>query len=92
MAAVNLLFLDVDGVLNTTSDHRKMNNKYYWVRDDLVDYLASIIVKTDARVVISSTWRFSPEMVAYVSLHVPLICIYSVFLLFLFAMVPPALC
>lgn len=63
---VNVIFLDIDGVLNTTTDHEKMSKDFYFVRPDLVDKLVTIVVNTDAKIVLSSTWRYSVEMTEYV--------------------------
>ena len=48
------LFLDVDGVLNTSSSW----NIRYQLNKKLVSNLAMIVKKTDAKLVLSSTWRY----------------------------------
>lgn len=64
---LKLIFLDVDGVLNVERDHVVMNEQdIYFVRKDLVRNLAKIIEQTDARVVLSSTWRCRIDMSEYV--------------------------
>eukprot|EP01084_Bolivina_argentea_P088981 160646_1 len=46
---IKLLFLDVDGVLNTKYDNG--------LRDDLIKHLAKIIECTNCKIILSSTWR-----------------------------------
>lgn len=50
-----VIFLDIDGVLNTS---------YTKYRDDILDdfrldYLAKIVNKTHAKIVLTSTWRYN---------------------------------
>lgn len=64
--SVKILFLDFDGVLNIDQDWT-MDQDYHKNRDeygdpfspDPVKQLARIIEKTGAKIVISSTWRYS---------------------------------
>eukprot|EP00924_Labyrinthula_sp_SR-Ha-C_P005002 maker-scaffold_1-snap-gene-18.38-mRNA-1 protein AED:0.01 eAED:0.01 QI:83/1/1/1/1/1/3/133/297 len=63
---MKLIFLDIDGVLNTTFDHKKMTGSNFWVQSRLVDTLCDIMIATGAKIVLSSTWRFSHEMTEYV--------------------------
>lgn len=52
-----IIFLDVDGVLNYYKFHLT-NEKIVSVSEDCVENLKSLIQKTKAKVVLSSTWRF----------------------------------
>src|ERR1700735_399772 len=56
---MKIIFLDIDGVLNckSTPNPRKFP---YVVDPKLIVQLKSLIEKTDARVVLSSTWRLDP--------------------------------
>lgn len=63
---MNVIFLDVDGVLNILSP--SYNTTYYrpdgsvkWMDDHLVQRLNYLIKKTSAKVVISSSWRGDME-------------------------------
>jgi hypothetical protein len=53
------IFLDIDGVLNS---HEKHLNGYCGTRPDCVAYLNEIIHKTDAKLVITSAWRYTVLM------------------------------
>lgn len=46
---MKVIFLDIDGVLNTNSDRNISNDK--------LRLLSELVLKTDAEVVLSSTWR-----------------------------------
>ena len=53
---MNVIFLDVDGVLNR---HQQMSNGYAGIEKDCVDNLNLILRKvSDAVIVISSAWRY----------------------------------
>jgi hypothetical protein len=54
-----VLFLDVDGVLNTTAtwDCIQEQNYVYRLSRELVDNLKQIRKDTDCKIVLSSTWR-----------------------------------
>jgi hypothetical protein len=56
---VQVVFLDIDGVLNckTTSNPRKFP---YVVDKKLLARLAQLLKRTKAKVVLSSTWRYDP--------------------------------
>lgn len=56
---MKVLFLDVDGVLNVMSDSYRtfMKPEGHHIEYHLVDRLNYIIAKTDAKVVISSSWK-----------------------------------
>lgn len=65
---MKVLFLDIDGVLNNATDFFELksighpiNHKCEVMNRGLVCLLSDIITKTDAKIVISSTWR---EMMA----------------------------
>lgn len=67
---MNYLFLDIDGVLNTGrySDYLVENGLCetdedgYLFDPEAVDWLQYIIEKTEAKVVITSTWRLDGDM------------------------------
>ena len=52
---MKVIFLDIDGVLNTP----KLLQKFGWnfIDDILVALLARIVRETDSKIVLSSTWR-----------------------------------
>lgn len=54
----NIIFLDVDGVLNSIKTKERFEG-VIGLDNDLVNKLSLIIKKTNALVVISSTWRLS---------------------------------
>lgn len=61
---MKIIFLDIDGVLNTIDTFKKRKDIYnktglFIPRIDLfrVEYLKEIVDNTDAKIVISSTWR-----------------------------------
>lgn len=64
---MKLIFLDVDGVLNcvTTTDIVRGANgiRYDGVDSDKIELLKEIIDKTDANIILSSTWRLHDEFV-----------------------------
>lgn len=53
---MKLIFLDIDGVLNFTGCRDKIGDIYF-VNDNRVKLLKEIIDRTNAKVVLSSTWR-----------------------------------
>ena len=59
-----VLFLDIDGVLNTQDWHSRMTkdtprDEFGWVFDPVaVENLAHIVKETGASIVISSSWKF----------------------------------
>lgn len=59
-----LIFLDIDGVLNTRDWHSRMTkdtprDEFGWVFDPVaVENLARIVKETGASIVISSSWKF----------------------------------
>ena len=52
---MKIIFLDVDGVLNTVRDFRIFGHGY--INDEFVALLARIVEQTGARIVLSSSWR-----------------------------------
>lgn len=54
---MKIIFLDVDGVLNTYYTEAKTSNGATFVDDRKVHILKDIIDKTGAKIVLSSTWR-----------------------------------
>lgn len=55
---MKVIFLDIDGVM-TTNKHLKMSDKYFGMEFDpeALSNLKYIIEKTDAWIVVTSTWR-----------------------------------
>lgn len=54
-----MIFLDVDGVLNTAS--LLYHYGFDYIDDDMVGLLATVVQKTGAKIVLSSTWRLQKE-------------------------------
>lgn len=52
---MKVIFLDVDGVLNTPKTLRKFG--FDFIDDILVALVARIVRETEAKIVLSSTWR-----------------------------------
>lgn len=52
-----VIFLDIDGVLNYQSCKERFD-KYYFVSDKKIELLKQLVDKTDAKIVLSSTWRY----------------------------------
>jgi histidinol phosphatase-like enzyme len=50
---MNIIFLDIDGVMNSTEDRfsTELENKDYWIR------LKRLVNKTNSAIVLSSAWR-----------------------------------
>lgn len=57
---MNVIFLDIDGVLNYAGCKYKIGGIYF-VDDEKIKLLKELIDNTDAKVVLSSTWRFGWE-------------------------------
>jgi hypothetical protein len=53
---MKVIFLDVDGVLNCNATRERIDGIYF-VEDSKIEILKEIIESTDAKVVLSSTWR-----------------------------------
>lgn len=56
---MKVIFLDVDGVLNTAS--LLYHYGFSHIDDDMVGLLATVVSKTGAKIVLSSTWRLERE-------------------------------
>lgn len=56
---MKVLFLDVDGVLNTPRTIRKFG--FNFIDDILVALVARIVKETEAKIVLSSTWRLEDK-------------------------------
>ena len=55
---VKIIFLDIDGVLNNDSDDSiDLTDKAHFINPTLVTRLNNLIASTDAKVVLTSTWR-----------------------------------
>lgn len=54
---MNIIFLDIDGVLNGASTKEKTPSGYCFVEDEKIEILKQIIEEGDYQVVLSSTWR-----------------------------------
>lgn len=54
---MNVLFLDVDGVLNGANTKEKTPSGYCFVEDEKIEILKQIIDEGNYQVVLSSTWR-----------------------------------
>ena len=55
---VNIIFLDVDGVLNNIDTITTTKSGWTFVDDFLVERLRTIVELTGAKVVLSSSWRY----------------------------------
>ncbi len=54
---MKIIFLDIDGVLNTTST-TEMFGEYTFVEDEKVQLLKQLVTRTGAKIVLSSSWRY----------------------------------
>lgn len=54
-----IVFLDIDGVLNTMRTARLFGN--HFINDSLVALVAQIVIATDAKIVLSSNWRIEED-------------------------------
>lgn len=54
---MKIIFLDIDGVLNTTST-TEMFEEYTFVEDEKVQLLKQLVTRTGAKIVFSSSWRY----------------------------------
>lgn len=72
---MKIIFLDIDGVLNSNSILSEyipeIDGEYYPYQPHLVDNLNSILKRTGAKIVVSSTWRLgeSVERLQYLLTH-----------------------
>ena len=55
-----IIFLDVDGVLNTNSD--RMTGRSDVLKPKLLEQFGKIVAATKAKIVLSSSWRFHPQL------------------------------
>lgn len=53
---MKVIFLDVDGVLNTPSSERR-SGEYIGIDGDKTKLLADIVKRTNAEIVLVSTWK-----------------------------------
>jgi hypothetical protein len=58
---VSVIFLDIDGVLNTYKEHGKYGHNY--VDPEKIKIVEKIVSATGAKIVISSNWRFDMDFV-----------------------------
>ena len=54
---MNVIFLDIDGVLNCKETKTRCPRGYYFVDDIFLERLKRIVEATDAKIVFSSDWR-----------------------------------
>ena len=64
-----LIFLDVDGVFNTDNTKERTSQGFVGIEPCKVALLADIIKQTDAKVVVSSTWRLDKEFYDELKAH-----------------------
>ena len=58
---MKFIFLDVDGVLNSERTTALSPNGYIGISSSLVKKLAKIVKATDAKIILSSTWKRSED-------------------------------
>lgn len=61
---MKVIFLDIDGVLNTHYDYEK--NGFDYLNPELIKILKKIIVETNCEIVLSSTWRLCSSDFSFV--------------------------
>ena len=61
MGKIKVIFLDVDGVLNSRKTERTTKNGYTFVGIRQLKNLKQIIAATGAKVVLSSDWRYDRD-------------------------------
>ena len=79
---MKVIFLDIDGVMNSENRAVQLNNLHKngliteqeWFDwdmpyEDTLNALSYIVKNTDAKIVLSSTWRFSPERIDKLNQH-----------------------
>lgn len=54
---MNLIFLDIDGVLNCSTTNEKIDGAYRGMGDDQLKLLFSIVSKTNSKLVLISSWK-----------------------------------
>ena len=57
-----IIFLDIDGVLNTDQDF-----EFYYVNPKNLEVLVQIVKETSAEIVLISTWKFIPEAMVHLT-------------------------
>lgn len=57
---IKIIFLDIDGILNYTGCKYKLGSIYF-VDPAKLELLKQLIDRTDAKIVLSSTWRYGWE-------------------------------
>lgn len=67
---MKILFLDVDGVLNSENTFRKHPNAHFPIDPYMVLLLDRIVHATGCRVVLSSSWRHHAESVEHIKKHI----------------------
>lgn len=70
--AKSVIFLDIDGVLNRERTIERIG-EYTGLDDELVRRFLSVVRRTGADVVLSSTWRFEAAMKAAVAARIRLV-------------------
>ena len=55
--SMNVIFLDIDGVLNCWETKTRSPRGYYFVDDIFLERLKRIVDATDAKLILSSDWR-----------------------------------
>lgn len=58
------IFLDIDGVLNTHYDYEKYGFDY--LNQELIEILKKIVVETNSKIVLSSTWRLDQSDFSFI--------------------------
>ena len=58
---MNIIFLDIDGVLNCDTTKTYTKSGALFVEDKLIEKLKIIIDATNAKIVLSSDWRYNRE-------------------------------
>ena len=53
------IFLDIDGVLNSEETHNPRNFPYF-IDGRLLDRFTELVRTTEAKVILSSSWRIDP--------------------------------
>jgi len=58
---MRVLFLDIDGVLNTDRNFQKQGKQSQPFDPEAIAALNRVLRETDAKIVVSSAWRIKPE-------------------------------
>lgn len=58
---MKIIFLDVDGVLNHGSCPEWVNGSPFVLAEECIETLRDVLYLTEAKIVLSSTWRLSDE-------------------------------